>query len=88
MYLDRISGWTVVRVFRRTVETLWARRSGLGRAEGDRVCSPYFNSLGLAQDQSISTHQSIFSIVVMISPRTASTPASISYMRMLETRLA
>jgi hypothetical protein len=49
---------------------------GLGRDEGARVFSPYFNNLQSASDQVAKAHQSIFSMVVMISPNTASTPSS------------
>ena len=61
-----------------TVETLCASSIGLERDEAARVFSPYFSNLpsdNLSNRSEASmTHQSIFSMVVMISPRTASTP--------------
>ena len=61
-----------------TLDTLCASSIGLDRDEGARVFSPCFNSLPSASSSRVqlSTHQSIFSMVVMISPKTASTPIS------------
>jgi len=70
-----------------TVETLCASSIGLERDEGARVFSPYFSNLpsdNLSNRSEASmNHQSIFSMVVMISPRTASTPIRQSLRRAL-----
>lgn len=61
-----------------TVDVLCMRSSGLGLDEGASVCSPYWRSLksDILRGGTVTTHQSIFSMVVMISPSTASTPGN------------